>query len=301
MNKFTVIISLVFATIFARAGNLENLGPQEYARLEEKIFYDADLNAIETLAFYNEYFSHDKAAPLYSAMFYYIAANLYKPQLILKSKQNFKKFFGDKNVEISSPLKNIEKIDIEKFDECLAKDFLRQFKLGREDKKFVGSKIQKTFFENNFKNYNFSLNSVYELNGIEKEYLPVLALRGNLEAVKILNLVSSKEGSAYPLNLQTIWNYVYYILSNETPDAFFNFPKMPKTEGEIFLQDLPPCQEIETDKSLVSSFILYHIYLNEDKFELAAKHKMRLEKEGVDERLLKRHKITKKKIIPIDK
>lgn len=299
MNKFIAAIFLMFAAQLAGAADLENLAPQEYARLEEKIFFEADLGALEALAFYNEYFSRDEAAPLYSAMFYYIGANLYKPQLILKSAQNFKKFFGGKNVDIASPLKNIGEIGVENFGECLAKDFLRQFKSGREDKKFAGAKIQKTFFENNGKNYNFSLNSAHELNGIEKKYLPVLALRGNIEAVKILNLASAKEGSAYPLNLQIIWSYAYYILSNEAPDVFFNFANMPKTEEEIFLQGLPSALELESEGCLVSSFILYHRYLNEKNFEAAAKHKTRLEKEGVDGRLLKRHKIARERIVPL--
>ena len=301
MKKITSLLLALFAGLFAAAQDLDNLSPEEYARLEEKIFFGADLNALENLALYNEYFSREKAAPLYSAMFYYIAANFYKPQLILKAQKKFDEFYAAEKTDLAYPLNKIAETDIEGFGECLAKDFLRQFKTGKEDKKFAKAKIKKSSFENNGRIiYNFPLPSVYGLNNAEKKYYPLLALRGNIEVLRFLELISASawaenRNPEYPFNARIVFAHIDDILTRESGGSFADLKNIEK---EIyFSQELPPTDFLETDDNIFSKFILFHRYLISGESQKAQKLKKFLEGKKVDSRLLKSYILSGGKLV----
>lgn len=296
MNKF-LFLSLFFAlAVLLHAEDIEKLSTCDYAKLEERVFLEHDINALNILAVYNDYFSKDKDALLYSSILYYISANTNKPSDIMRSIDRIKKYTNT-FANIKNPFEAIPNENIKKLDDGFIKDFLLSTKTGKAVGKMKKSKLNPDLFDVKNKSYKSSLPSLYALNEIEKKYYPLLALRGNTEVLGFLKIIAASswadEVPKYPFDTYILLMYIDHVLTGTCSDFFKNI----KMEKEIFSLNLPTTDFLEKDDNILSKFILYHRYIDSGKIQKAKEIKVFLEDKKVDNRLLKSYMLKQGKLV----
>lgn len=295
MNKFIYIFIWLLAP-FAFAEDLENISPEEYIKLEEKVFFENDINALNKLIVYNDYFSLENDALLCSAVYYYISANTNNPADIAGFFDRAKKYAKNSDVSFKRPFDFISSEEISKLKDGLVKDFLLSVKAKKALGKMQKAKINPNIFCAENKGYKFKPD--YSLNAEEKKYYPLLALRGNTEALRCLKIIAGsawvKEPPEYPFNAYALLVYIDYILSGGSSDFFAPSETL---ESEIYSHDLPSTDFLEKDDNILSKFILYHRYLLSGEIKKAGELKAFLESKKVDKRLLKSYILKNNKLV----
>lgn len=296
MNKLVSLFLFFALATLLHAEDIEKFSTYDYAKLEERVFLEHDINALNTLAVYNDYFSKDKHALLYSSILYYISANTNKPGDIMRSIDRIKKYTNT-SVNIKNPFEAISDENIKKLDDGLIKDFLLSTKTGEAVGKMKKSKLNPDLFDVKNKTYKSSLPSLYALNEIEKKYYPLLALRGNTEVLGFLKIIAASswadEAPKYPFDAYIILMYIDHVLTGTCSDFFENM----KTEKEIFSLNLPTTDFLERDDNILSKFILYHRYIESGKIQKAKEIKVFLEEKKVDNRLLKSYTLKEGELV----
>lgn len=315
MKKLKMHSYYLLVLLFAICMNLNAYGEDKFFYIPETKLYslkelalNGDKNAAYKLARYYDFYSKDSDSLYRASLWYYISGLLGQKNGYRKAFDSLKetshiKFEGN-SADFSDFLKFYprEKFNIEgDYPKLLyLLTFLYCDKYSKNDENHEISKKYLLDHEvdlNLFscKNYKIYLHDDFYILTDEIHAMEKLALRGNRRAA----LELSNYANFYPTSYSKygfLWDYVYNVMiSDAIEDIDSVFPQEIRVKrgiskaDDIFLT-LSRDTIADSNKSMLSSYILYKYYKIIGNDEMVKKYKKILELDKIDNKLLMRHK-----------
>lgn len=315
MNK--ILLFYISAILSVVSINLNVYGEDEYfyipgSRLHslKELAINGDRDAAYKLARYYDFYSNDSDSVYKASIWYYISGLLGQKNGYWKAFERLNEVLPIKNSNKGS-LANFsdflkfypkEKFNIEGSSSKLAHllTFLYCDKYSNNDKKYeiskkylLDNKVNLELFSD--KNYKRYLHDDFYILPDEIHVMEKLALRGNRRvALELLNYANFYPSSYNKYSF--LWDYIYnVILSDGRENIGSIFPQDIRVKrgidkaDDIFLILFRSAIE-DSNKTMLSNYILYKYYYIIGNNEMVKKYKRILDLDKIDSKLLMHHK-----------